>query len=80
MSAGKVPGRGSKCTSIAYQINAAHLTRSPGARHQHLYFMGSDAGGVRFNGKSGHYYGGIFSAIFSFELNKETKPLEGKDL
>ncbi|HPV43071.1 MAG TPA: hypothetical protein PKX40_17975 [Spirochaetota bacterium] len=70
---------GNVTTSFAYQIPAAHLTLSLGARYQYLYFMGSDAGGFRFNGKSDHYYGGTFSAIFSFDLNKEAKPSDGKD-
>ncbi|HOT46960.1 MAG TPA: hypothetical protein PLC28_18915 [Spirochaetota bacterium] len=70
---------GNITTSFAYRIPAAHLTLSLGARYQFLYFMGSDASGFRFNGKSDHYYGGTFSAIFSFELTKETKPSEGKE-
>lgn len=70
---------GNVTTSFAYQIPAAHLTLSLGARYQYLYFMGSEAGGFRFNGKSDHYYGGTFSAIFSFELTREPKPSDGRE-
>ena len=65
---------GNVTASFAYQIPAAHLTLSLGARYQYLYFIGSDAGSFKFKGKSDHYYGGTFSAIFTFEFKKETKP------
>jgi hypothetical protein len=67
---------GNVTANFAYQVPSAHLTLSLGARYQYLYFMGSDSSGFTFKGKSDHYYGGTFSAIFTFDLAKSPKPAE----
>jgi len=67
---------GNLAANFSYQIPVAHLTLSLGARYQYLYFMGSDSSSFAFKGKSDHYFGGTFSAIFTFEFKKKTPPAE----
>ena len=55
--------------SFAYHIRKASLTLSIGFRYQYLKTIGEERSGLEFDQQSDHFYGGIFSAVYSFEFS-----------
>lgn len=65
---------GNATLTLAYQIEAANLTLAIGGRYQALYYFwqkNNPQGFIDYDGSFDHFYGGMFSIIYSFAAGKQ---------